>query len=234
MRCPIGWPTKRSGWPRSAPPRLNWRRKPKAAAEEETRRRAQAEESRIAEGRKKNGKTPAPPKQEPEGKAQRNFIDPDSRILKTKDGYIQGYNAQAAVDAEAQIIVAHSLTPSTSDQDQFVPLLDTIEDDLDRRSSASMKGSASKALSPSTAPGSTDSSSGSAQVRSCACPGVSITSTGLPSASTRAWILVVSPPRERPIACSPFFFVRRRCAGERARWWRRSSCIRYHGRSPAA
>ena len=105
---------------------------------------------------------------------------------------------------------------------------------MSRRSSASMKGSASKALSPSTAPGSTDSSSGSAQVRSCACPGVSITSTGLPSASTRAWILVVSPPRERPIACSPFFFVRRRCAGERARWWRRSSCIRYHGRSPAA
>jgi hypothetical protein len=63
-----------------------------------------------------------------------------------------------------------------------------------RRSSASMKGSASKALSPSNAPGSTDSSSGSAQ-RSCACPRVSITSTGLPSASTRAWILVVSPPR---------------------------------------
>jgi transposase len=105
----------------------------KAAAEEETRRRAQAEERRIAEGRKKNGKTPAPPKQEPEGKAQRNFTDPDSRILKTKDGYIQGYNAQAAVDAEAQIIVAHSLTPSTSDQDQFVPLLDTIEDNLDRK-----------------------------------------------------------------------------------------------------
>lgn len=105
----------------------------KAAAEEEARRRAQAEERRIAEGRKKNGKTPAPPKQEPEGKAQRNFTDPDSRILKTKDGYIQGYNAQAAVDAEAQIIVAHSLTPSTSDQDQFVPLLDTIEDNLDRK-----------------------------------------------------------------------------------------------------
>ena len=96
----------------------------KAAAEEETRRRAEAEERRIAEGRKKNGKTPAPPKQEPDGKAQRNFTDPESRILKTKDGYIQGYNAQAAVDAEAQIIVAHGLTPSMSDQDQLVPLLD--------------------------------------------------------------------------------------------------------------
>ena len=62
----------------------------RAAAEEETRRRAEAEERRIAEGRKKNGKTPAPPSIEPDGKAQRNFTDPGSRILKTKDGYIQG------------------------------------------------------------------------------------------------------------------------------------------------
>src|ERR1700722_1125569 len=69
----------------------------KAAADEETRRRAEAEERRIAEGRKKSGKTPAPLKNEPDGKSQRNFTDPDSRILKTKDGYIQGYNAQAAM-----------------------------------------------------------------------------------------------------------------------------------------
>lgn len=105
----------------------------KAAAEEEMRRRAAAEEKRVAEGRKKTGKTPAPPKQEPDGKAQRNFTDPDSRILKTKDGYIQGYNAQAAVDAKAQIIVAHGLTHSMSDQDQLAPLIDAIEDHLGRK-----------------------------------------------------------------------------------------------------
>lgn len=105
----------------------------KAAAEEEKRRRAEAEERRIAEGRKKSGKTPAPPSAEPDGKAQRNFTDPESRILKTKDGYIQGYNAQAAVDAKAQIIVAHSLTESMSDQDQLVPLIDGIKDALGRR-----------------------------------------------------------------------------------------------------
>ena len=105
----------------------------RAAAEEEQRRRDQAEAQRVAEGRKKNGKTPAPPKAEPDGKAQRNFTDPQSRILKTKDGYIQGYNAQAAVDAEAQIIVAHGLTPSTSDQDQLVALIDGIEDNLGRK-----------------------------------------------------------------------------------------------------
>jgi transposase len=101
-----------------------------AAAAEETRRRAEAEEKRISEGRKKNGKTPAPPSAEPDGKSQRNFTDPDSRILKTKDGYIQGYNAQAAVDATAQIIVAHALTASMSDHGQLVGLIDGIEANL--------------------------------------------------------------------------------------------------------
>ncbi len=105
----------------------------KAAAEEEARRRAEAEEQRKAEGRKKNGKDPAPPSEEPDRKAQRNFTDPESRILKTKDGYIQGYNAQAAVDGKAQIIVAHGLTPSMSDHDQLVPLIDGIEANLGRK-----------------------------------------------------------------------------------------------------
>ena len=85
-----------------------------------------AHRRRSQEERQDAGAAPA----EPDGKAQRNFTDPDSRILKTKDGYIQGYNAQAAVDAEAQIIVAHALTASMSDQDQLVPLIDGIKDNL--------------------------------------------------------------------------------------------------------
>jgi len=105
----------------------------KAAAEAQARHRAESEEQRIAEGRKKNGRTPAPPSPEPEGKVQRNFTDPDSRILLTKDGYIQGYNAQAAVDGTAQIIVAHELTPRMSDHDQLVPLIDAVTDNLGRR-----------------------------------------------------------------------------------------------------
>jgi transposase len=104
----------------------------RAAAEAESKARAAAEEQRQAEGRKKTGKTPAPPKVEPDGKAQRNFTDPESRILKTKDGYIQGYNAQAAVDGEAQIIVAQTLTDSSSDQAQLAPLLDGIRANLSR------------------------------------------------------------------------------------------------------
>jgi transposase len=105
----------------------------KASAEEEERRRQKAEEERKAAGRKKSGKTPAPPKTEPASKSQRNFTDPQSRVLLTKDGYIQGFNAQAAVDATAQIIVAHALTASMSDHGQLVPLIDAIEDNLGRK-----------------------------------------------------------------------------------------------------
>ena len=109
-RCLIGWPTSRSGWRRSARPRLSWKPKPRPPPRRRGGAAHKAEEKRIAEGRKKNGKTPAPPREEPDGKTQRNFTDPESRVLLTKDGYIQGYNAQAAVDATAQIIVAHGLT----------------------------------------------------------------------------------------------------------------------------
>jgi transposase len=104
----------------------------KAAAAAETKARAAAQEQREAEGRKKPGKKAAPPKAEPAGKAQRNFTDPESRILKTKDGYIQGYNGQAAVDGKAQIIVAHTLTNSSSDHAQLAPLLDGIKANLGR------------------------------------------------------------------------------------------------------
>jgi transposase len=102
-----------------------------AAAEAEAKARQEAEKK--AEGRKKPGKKAKPPSGEPEAKAQRNFTDPDSRILLTKDGYIQGYNAQAAVDATAQVIVAHTLTPSMSDQGQLIPLADGIEANLGRK-----------------------------------------------------------------------------------------------------
>jgi transposase len=104
-----------------------------AAADEERRVRAEAEDKRNAVGAEKNGKTAAPPSDEPDPKAQLNFTDPESRILKTKDGYIQGYNAQAAVDGKAQIIVAHGLTPSMSDHGQLVGLIDGIEANLGRR-----------------------------------------------------------------------------------------------------
>jgi transposase len=102
----------------------------KATVEEQRRRRAEAEEKHKAEGRKRSAE---PPSAEPDGKAQRNFTDPESRILKSKDGFIQGYNAQAAVDGKAQVIVAHALTQSASDQDQITVLIDGIQANLGAR-----------------------------------------------------------------------------------------------------
>jgi len=105
----------------------------KAAADAERKARAEAEAKREAEGRKKRGKPAAPPSEAPDPKAQKNFTDPESRILKAKDGFIQGYNAQAAVDAEAQVIVAHGLDANGSDQHQLTPMVDAVEANMGRR-----------------------------------------------------------------------------------------------------
>ncbi len=71
---------------------------------------------------------------EPEEKAQENFTDPDSRIMKCgSSGYEQCYNAQIAVDETEQLIVATKLTQSASDVRQLVPLLDQVEGNTEKR-----------------------------------------------------------------------------------------------------
>lgn len=65
---------------------------------------------------------------EPTDKAQRNFTDPDSRIMKRDGTYLQGYNSQAAVDAEHQIIVAQAVTNQAPDQEHLRPMLRQLED----------------------------------------------------------------------------------------------------------
>jgi len=69
----------------------------------------------------------------PPDKAQRNFTDPDSRILKTRDGFVQGYNAQIAVDGHRQVITAHRLTGNGADYGALVPLLDATHRHLGRK-----------------------------------------------------------------------------------------------------
>ncbi len=105
----------------------------KAAALAKAKAQAEAEEKRKAEGRKKSGKLPAKPSEEPDPKAQKNFTDPQSRIMKTKDGFIQGYNAQVAVDATAQVIVAHDLDARQSDQHQLTPLIDAVMANMSKK-----------------------------------------------------------------------------------------------------
>ena len=110
---------------RQAKAELEAEAKAKAAAEQAAREKKNGD--KLCPGRKA-----VPPSDVPEPKAQRNFTDPDSRILKTKDGYIQGYNAQAAVDAQEQIIVAHTHSNNGNDQAQLAPLLDATKANLGR------------------------------------------------------------------------------------------------------
>jgi transposase len=63
---------------------------------------------------------------EPNDKAQLNFTDKDSKILKGPSGFLQGYNCQAAVDGDKQIIVAHATTNEQNDAPQLVPMLEAI------------------------------------------------------------------------------------------------------------
>lgn len=63
---------------------------------------------------------------EPKANAQRNFTDPDSHILKGGDGWIQGYNCQAAVDGDHQIIVAVGVSNQAADQHHLLPMVERI------------------------------------------------------------------------------------------------------------
>jgi transposase len=117
-------------WVANKQKRLVKIREAKAALEAEAKAKAEAEKTareKEAGDDPRPGRKATPPSDVPEAKAQRNFTDPESRIMKTKDGFIQGYNAQAAVDAASQVIVAHGLSDVGNDQQQFSPMLDAIE-----------------------------------------------------------------------------------------------------------
>lgn len=90
----------------------------KAAAEEKRARHAAKQRVREERGEARlGGKPPADPATvQPKEKTQRNFTDPESRIMKGGDGaWVQGYNAQATVDTAQQVIVACEVTDCAAD-----------------------------------------------------------------------------------------------------------------------
>jgi transposase len=128
-------------------------REAKAALEQEAREHAAAKKAEIeaalaaraereAETGKKTGgskpQIPDPATAKPEAKAQRNFTDPESKIM--RDGatksFMQAYNAQAAVDGEQQVIVAHEVIARGNDSAQLVPLLAQVVANLGRKPTA--------------------------------------------------------------------------------------------------
>jgi len=100
-------------------------REAKAALEREAAEKAK-------EGKKDDDNDPPdPPKVDP--KAQRNFTDPESRIMPTKNGFEQCFNAQTAVDAEAQVVVACDVVTTSADSPQLLPMVDRIKANLGRK-----------------------------------------------------------------------------------------------------
>lgn len=91
------------------------------AAEREARRTE--EENKPRRGRKPTDPGTATPKKT----AQRGFTDPQSRIMKSGTGeWVQGYNAQAAVDTDHQVIVACDLTNMAADAPHLKPLMEQV------------------------------------------------------------------------------------------------------------
>src|SRR5487761_2463347 len=112
--------------------------KAQAAADEATQKNEERKKKEEETGKKPKGRPPAVPEVEaakPDPKAQRNFTDPESRIMPdgaNKGAFVQAYNAQIAVDAHAQIIVAVDLTQQTNDKRQLEPMAQQIVRNVER------------------------------------------------------------------------------------------------------
>ena len=88
------------------------------------------EAKRVLEGRAQDAAAAAGHPSDaakPDPKAQYNFTDPGSRIMKGPDGFVQAYNAQIAVD-EQQLIIGQAVTQETNDKQQLMPMITTIEE----------------------------------------------------------------------------------------------------------
>jgi transposase len=118
-------------WVRNKQQRLEKIRQARARLEAQAK--AQAAEKDTG---KKSGGPGRPSKNEPgtpKDAAQTNFTDPESRIMKGHDGFIQAYNVQAAVDADSQVIVAQTVTNNASDAQQLAPMVAQIKQNTGRQ-----------------------------------------------------------------------------------------------------
>lgn len=100
--------------------------KEKQAYDEKVKARKEKEE---ATGKKSKGKEPKPPEEGPRPKDQYNFTDPESRIMKTSDGFDQCYNAQAAV-TDNMMIVGGYANDHCNDKGELADVLDSIPMEL--------------------------------------------------------------------------------------------------------
>jgi transposase len=123
-------PKKRAERLRQAARQLVAEKKLELAVEKEKRREkiGKAKEELEKEAREKaEAKGEDPEQARPSDKAQRNFTDGDSRIMPRDGGFQQSYNAQVAVDADTQLIVAQEVGQSASDARQLTPMVEQTQ-----------------------------------------------------------------------------------------------------------
>ena len=82
---------------------------------------ARRAEAAAATGKPPRGRAPQAPQPAPQPTDQVNFTDPDSRIMKTKDGFQQAYNAQAGVETASRLIVGPRVSQAANDKRELVP-----------------------------------------------------------------------------------------------------------------
>jgi transposase len=113
--------------------RLKKIREAKAELEREAREAAEAKKREIEAKqatKSPSGRKPGEPDPTPKDKAQKNFTDPDSRIMPRPGdrlAFIQAYNCQAAVDGKEQVIVAVDVAQQTNDSLQAEPMIGQVK-----------------------------------------------------------------------------------------------------------
>jgi transposase len=99
------------------------------AREAQATKIAQREKEEAQSGEKKRGRKPLSPDEAVDKETKANMTDPESRIMKTRRGYVQGYNSQAVVTKE-QIIVAAQVTQEENDVNQLKPMMEEMKKTL--------------------------------------------------------------------------------------------------------
>lgn len=97
-----------------------------ARAKQDYEAKVARREAQRQAGKKPRGKEPKAPETGPKDGDQINLTDEESRILPSHDGFIQGYNSQAAVDVETMLIVAATVSQQANDKQQVEPMLAEI------------------------------------------------------------------------------------------------------------
>ena len=100
--------------------RLKRIREAKKAVEQRAREKAKAQGKPVEDAK-------------PEDKDQYNFTDPESRIMKSSEGFVQAYNAQAVVEADFQLIVGQTVTQAANDKEQLRPMVETTQQQSGQR-----------------------------------------------------------------------------------------------------